>query len=373
MSHFVSRRCDRTLGPITRLWGSLWAQLSLREGGENRTRTDRNTRLASRSIIPFMDHLTTARTEPERGSISSPTTTELGSTARRLVLASVSPNTRESYTRALRQFDTWRGHRPLDDSTLAAYLAALYDLGRSPSVAALAVAAVRFRARLSDHPDPAGNATGRVLAGFRRTAADRGRGRADAFTADHLSAVLATCHRPRTSRRGIEAPPAAARRGRLDAVIAGLLFMAGLRRSEVAALRWSDVTDADAPTPGILVRVRTSKTNPAGETTDLRYVKNGVADALCSLRAETQPETSDRVVPLTPRSLARRFIAAAEAAGIDRRITAHSGRIGLASELTRRGASTTDVMLAGNWRTARMVAHYSAGATAEHGAVARYL
>ena len=31
------------------------------------------------------------------------------------------------------------------------------------------------------------------------------------------------------------------------------------------------------------------------------------------------------------------------------------------------------VMLAGNWKTSRMVAHYSAGATAERGAVARYL
>ena len=30
-------------------------------------------------------------------------------------------------------------------------------------------------------------------------------------------------------------------------------------------------------------------------------------------------------------------------------------------------------MLAGNWQTARMVARYSAGATAERGAVARYL
>ena len=38
-----------------------------------------------------------------------------------------------------------------------------------------------------------------------------------------------------------------------------------------------------------------------------------------------------------------------------------------------RGASTTDVMLAGNWKTSRMVAHYLAGATAERGAVARYL
>ena len=49
------------------------------------------------------------------------------------------------------------------------------------------------------------------------------------------------------------------------------------------------------------------------------------------------------------------------------------GEVGLASELTSRGASTTDVMLAGNWKTSRMVAHYSAGATAERGAVARYL
>ena len=65
--------------------------------------------------------------------------------------------------------------------------------------------------------------------------------------------------------------------------------------------------------------------------------------------------------------------AAAKAAGLERRVTAHSGRVGLASELTIRGASTTVVMLAGNWKTSRMVAHYSAGATAERGAVARYL
>ena len=70
--------------------------------------------------------------------------------------------------------------------------------------------------------------------------------------------------------------------------IAGLLFMGGMRRSEVSALRWADV---------------------------------------------------------------------AEAAGIERRVTAHSGWVGLASELTSRGASIADVMLAGNWKTSRMVAH----------------
>ena len=50
-----------------------------------------------------------------------------------------------------------------------------------------------------------------------------------------------------------------------------------------------------------------------------------------------------------------RFQAAARAAGVER-VTAHSGRVGLASELTSRGASATDVMLAGNWTTSRMVA-----------------
>ena len=76
---------------------------------------------------------------------------------------------------------------------------------------------------------------------------------------------------------------------------------------------------------------------------------------------------------LNGQSIARRLIAAATAAGIDGRITGHSGSVGLASELTARGASTTETMLAGGWKTARMVAHYSAGATAEQGAVAKYL
>ena len=62
-------------------------------------------------------------------------------------------------------------------------------------------------------------------------------------------------------------------RGRLDAVIAGLLFMGGMRRSEVSALRWADVAaagDAD----GILVTVRRSKTNQEGED-ERRAVREG--------------------------------------------------------------------------------------------------
>ena len=89
--------------------------------------------------------------------------------------------------------------------------------------------------------------------------------------------------------------------------------------------------------------------------------------------AAATPAPADRVVPLSAQMIGLRFTAAAQVAGVESLVTAHSGRVGLASELTSRGASTTDVMLAGNWKTSRMVAHYSAGATAERGAGARYL
>ena len=104
---------------------------------------------------------------------------------------------------------------------------------------------------------------------------------------------------PRRRGRGVESDQVAAERGRLDAVIAGLLFMAGMRRSEVSALRWADVanaTDGD----GMLVTVRRSKTNQEGEVNDVRFVKDGVARALRTLRAATSPEPADRERPLSP-------------------------------------------------------------------------
>ena len=96
------------------------------------------------------------------------------------------------------------------------------------------------------------------------------------------------------------------------------------------------------------------------------------------LTEQAAPFTADDLAAVLatcphPRRSGRGTESTAVAAGIARRVTAHSGRVGLASELTARGASTTAVMLAGNWKTARMVAHYSAGATAERGAVATYL
>ena len=204
--------------------------------------------------------------------------------ARRLAAASVSPNTRRACAEALRRLDAWLAGRRLEDATLAGYLAELHEQGRAPSRASTAVAAARFRARLPGEPSPARERTARVLAGYRRTAAGRGRGQARPFVAADLAAVLATCHRPRRRGRGVESGEVALKRGQLDAVIAGLLFMAGLRRSNVSALLWSDVAAAAAG-DGVLVTVRRSRTDPAGETRDVRFGKGDVAGALRTLRA----------------------------------------------------------------------------------------
>ena len=174
-----------------------------------------------------------ARIDPEETAIGRPSLT-----ARRLVEASVSPNTRRAYAGALRRLDAWLDGRPLHDVTLAAYLAELHDAGR----ASMAVAAACFRAKLAGQPTPAGERTARVLAGYRRTAGDRGRGQARPFWVSDIGGRAR--HRPRPRGRGLESDQVALERGRLDAVIAGLLFMAGMRRSEVSALRW-----ATSPTP----------------------------------------------------------------------------------------------------------------------------
>ena len=295
-------------------------------------------------------------------------------------------NTRAQYRSAWKGWAEWsnlNGHQalPADPLAVAAYLAERTDQGAAASTVRAARAAIGAAHRDAGEADPtAHDGVRRVLKGLGRQAAGRGRGQAQGLTADHVAAILATASIPRRTGRGMESEAAAAERGAVDRVIAAVLFQGGLRRSEAAGLRWADVSDA-SDGRAVLLQVRQSKTDQEGTAADVRYLKNGCAaavrhlrDRLTVRRSGLRPDASERVLGgLNGQSIARRITAAARAAGIDGRITGHSGRVGLASELTARGASTTETMLAGGWKTARMVAHYSAGATAEAGAVAKYL
>ena len=135
----------------------------------------------------------------------------------------------------------------------------------------------------------------------------------------------------------METAETAAERAQIDRAIAGVLFHAGLRRSEAADLRWGDVEPA-ASIPGALtIRVRTSKTNRDGEATDVRLAKNGAAAALTALRPANAAPEALVFRGLNGQSIGRRFAAAANAAGVEG-VTAHSGP-GRACQRTHGGRS----------------------------------
>ena len=295
-------------------------------------------------------------------------------------------NTRRQYRSAWAAWCAWcadHGHQamPADPVHVAAYLAERTEQGAAASTVRVARAAIGATHRDQGTADPtAHDGVRRVLKGLTRQAVGRGRGQAQAITADDCAAIIATASQPRRTGRGLESKAVAAERGAVDRAIVAVLFQGGLRRSEAAALTWGDVQDT-TDGAGVLVHVRRSKTDQDGAAADVRYLKDGCAAAIHQLRARLtvrrsglRPNATEPVLGgLNGQSIARRLTAAARAAGIAGRITGHSGRVGLASELTARGASTTETMLAGGWKTARMVAHYSAGVVAEQGAVAKYL
>ena len=293
-------------------------------------------------------------------------------------------NTRAQYRSAWRGWAEWsalNGHAtlPADPLAIAAYLAERVDQGAAAATVRTIRAAIRAGHVDTGADDPTGHdGVRRVLQGLTRQAAGRGRGQADPLTADDVAAIMATASLPRRTGRGMESEAAAADRGAVDKAIVAVLFQGGLRRSEAAALRWADVQDA-ADGRGIVVYVRRSKTDQDGTAADVRYLKNGCASALRQLRdrltvqrSGLRPDGTAQVLGgINGQSIARRLTAAASAAGIEGRITGHSGRVGLAVELTRRGAPEQATAKAGG--SSRMVAHYSAAVAAEQGAVATYL
>ena len=169
------------------------------------------------------------------------------------------------------------------------------SLGPGPAVA---------REPPADHDD---DLAAPVLAGYRRTADGRGGGPGAAVRCRGLAGRARHLHRPRLRGRGFESDKVAAERGRLDAVIAGLLFMAGMQRSEVA-LRWAGPTSPTRPTATARrSRCAGARPNQEGDVKDVRYVKDGAARAIRTWRAATNPEAADRVVPLSAQMIGLRF------------------------------------------------------------------
>ena len=232
----------------------------------------------------------------------------------------------------------------------------LFDAGKAPAVAALVIAAANFRARVNGKPSPAGVMTERTMAGYRRKGAGRGRGQAAPLTSDGLASIIATASIPREGERYTETPgkppPSEERKPPPLPRFFSKVVCAGVKLLRSRLGTWShaprvprcgcgqDKTNATGKTS----TSASSKTGPPVRFLLLRHARRRRAVAFHHVRPYHR-------APLHRRRTSRRFACPPYP---------HSGRVGLASELTARGASTTETMLAGNWKTARMVAHYSA-------------
>ena len=295
---------------------------------------------------------------------------------RAAVAASRADNTRTQYRSGWGLWCRWaeeNGHQslPAEPLAVAGYLAERAGRGARVATVQSARASISAAHRFAGLPDPTKHELVQAaMKGLARQHA-RPQRQAKGLTVADVAACLAVACVPRKlPRGGVETAAVAERRGRVDAALVGLLFQAGLRRSEAAALRWGEV---EKTAEGVRVRVVTSKTDQAAGEVDWRFLKGGCARAVLALRPGGEVDPGAKVLGIGAQAVGLRLAALCKAAGLMGNYTGHSGRVGLASELVARGASTTEVQLAGGWKTSRMVARYSAAVAAERGAVAKYL
>ena len=154
-----------------------------------------------------------------------------------------------------------------------------------------------------------------------------------------------------------ESEETALRRGRLNIALASVMSDAGLRISEAAALRWRDVLDAEDGAG--LIYIERSKTDQAGEGAYVMVIPETLT-ALKQLREDAGDCSDDDVVfRLSMSQISRRVDSMARAAGLGAGYSGHSGRVGLAIRMTRRGAPLQAVQTHGRWKSPSMPARYT--------------
>lgn len=179
---------------------------------------------------------------------------------------------------------------------------------------------------------------------------------------DALEAIERTaCNTRKRSNGRCESSWTAERRGLKDIALCYTLADCGLRVSEAANLEWQDVSEQD----GIgLVLIRKSKTDQTGKGRVAALSAKGYAALLRYRDSESvhrSVEDTDSVFNLSRRHIGRRIGDIAKHAGLDGNYSGHSGRVGLAVQMTKDGFSAGEIMIQAGWKSANTVARYQRG------------
>ena len=287
----------------------------------------------------------------------------------------LSDNTRRVYGTQWRIFAGWCDEvglsaLPAEPLTVARYLAARAGSGASIATLRLATSAISKAHEWAKLESPCRDPGVRAsLKGWGRRLAKPQR-QSGALTADVLAVIRLTAVQPRRRGRGIEMPEQAAERGNFDVALVAVLSDAGLRRSEAAALTWSDVQCWDDGSGRITV-IR-SKTDAEAQGAVVA-ITPAAMEALSAIRP-TGAGSDVKVFGLSESQIARRVKSIARAAGLTdwEFFSGHSGRVGMARRMAQNGAPTHEIERQGRWKQGGgMVGRYTRGETA--GSALRYL
>lgn len=279
-------------------------------------------------------------------------------TVERLVAASPA-NTRRAYTWAVGKFAAWCGRRgrvslPATPQTLAVYTSHLMSEGHLPAGLEHAIGAIRAWHRRNGHPgQPDTTGALDVLRLARRVEAEAGRSQRQAVP--FTKATLHQC----IDVLDLDSPV-----GRRDQVVLVFGFLMMARRSELARLRFGDITE----TPdGLDVLVRASKTDKqsAGRLVSLPPQSHPHGDPVRVLRAWRAQRDDDGTLlcrfsrartprplgPLSGGGVNEVVRATARRAHLEHaeRYTAHSLRAGGLTDALKRGEPIGIAARHGGW------------------------
>ena len=289
-----------------------------------------------------------------------------GTAQSRLAESALAQGTRDTYVRAVRQFDDWRGGRTPTDPLLADYMGVLFERGLAPATAETAVAAIADRARRDGVPSPVGKLARLTLSGFRREGAERGSGQVAGISWEQADRMAETAEN--TNRTG----------GLRDAFLTRLMSDCLLRVSEASALDVADISFVD---DSLQVVVRRSKTDqegdgavlyagpPTARLAHLWLATTGIDEGALFRRVNKAGAVDDgRLSARRMRDIVKRL---AEDVGIEGRVSGHSFRVGAAQSLRAAGTDTPELMAAGRWNRIETMVRYIRTQNASTGPVAR--
>ena len=153
------------------------------------------------------------------------------------------------------------------------------------------------------------------------------------------------------------------------------------RRAELIDLRIEDITFGDDRDGTVTLRTKGGGVHERYLAPEARAALSawleqaGIESGAVFRRLERHGGVGARTI--TTAEVARTFKRIAVLIGFDptsvARISAHSTRIGAAQDLTAAGATLTEIMVAGGWKSPQMPAHYARKLDVRQGAMRRWL